>query len=118
MDAGKTTRKIKAFDVINGLLMILFILIMAYPLWFIIVGALNEGKDYMRGGVYLWPRVWTLDNFKAVFRDKSILKSFSVTIAKCAAGTETVYITVYCRKLVCTRFPFSALRGLVLPMFA
>lgn len=31
---------------------------------------------------------------------------------------ETVYITVYCRKLVCTRFPFSALRGLVLPMFA
>ena len=31
---------------------------------------------------------------------------------------ETVYITVYCRKLVCTRFPFSALRDLVLPMFA
>ena len=31
-------------------------------------------------------------------------------------GFETVYITVYCRKLVCTRFPFSALRDLVLPM--
>lgn len=43
----------------------------------------------MRGGVYLWPRVWTLDNFKAVFRDKSILNSFAVTIAKCAVGTVT-----------------------------
>lgn len=31
---------------------------------------------------------------------------------------ETVYITVYCSKLVCTRFLFSTLRGLVLPMFA
>ncbi len=32
--------------------------------------------------------------------------------------SETVYITVYCSKLVCTRFLFSTLRGLVLPMFA
>ena len=89
MEEIRKAGKIKPFDVIDVLIMILFILIMAYPLWFIVVGAFNEGKDYMRGGVYLWPRVWTLDNFKAVFRDKSILNSFAVTIAKCAVGTVT-----------------------------
>lgn len=100
MEEIRKAGKIKPFDVIDVLIMILFILIMAYPLWFIVVGAFNEGKDYMRGGVYLWPRVWTLDNFKAVFRDKSILNSFAVTIAKCAVGTVTsvlftcLYLTV------------------------
>ena len=77
------------FDYINVIIMVLFIVIMAYPLWYIIIGAFNEGKDYMRGGVYLWPRVWSMDNFEAVFRDNSILGSFAVTIAKCIVGTVT-----------------------------
>lgn len=80
-------KKWKTFDVVNVILMALFTLVMVYPLWFTIVGAFNEGKDYMRGGVYLWPRVWTLDNFAAVFRDNSIVNAFVVTIAKCIAGT-------------------------------
>ena len=79
MDEERKVGRVKPFDVINIIIMIIFIFIMAYPLWFIIVGAFNEGKDYMRGGVYLWPRVWTLDNFKAVFRDRSIIGAFAVT---------------------------------------
>lgn len=89
VDEERKVGRIKPFDVINIIIMIIFIFIMAYPLWFIIVGAFNEGKDYMRGGVYLWPRVWTLDNFKAVFRDRSIIGAFAVTVAKCAVGTVT-----------------------------
>ena len=89
MDEERKVGRIKPFDVINIIIMIIFIFIMAYPLWFIIVGAFNEGKDYMRGGIYLWPRVWTLDNFKAVFRDRSIIGAFAVTVAKCAVGTVT-----------------------------
>lgn len=49
MEEIRKAGKIKPFDVIDVLIMILFILIMAYPLWFIVVGAFNEGKDYMRG---------------------------------------------------------------------
>ena len=89
VDEERKVGRVKPFDVINIIIMIIFIFIMAYPLWFIIVGAFNEGKDYMRGGVYLWPRVWTLDNFKAVFRDRSIIGAFAVTVAKCAVGTVT-----------------------------
>ena len=51
-----------------------------------------------------------------VFRDR---KEFTGSVLKQLKDTyETVYITVYCRKLVCTWFPFLALRDLVLPMFA
>ena len=45
MEEIRKAGKIKPFDVIDVLIMILFILIMAYPLWFIVVGAFNEGKD-------------------------------------------------------------------------
>lgn len=89
MEESRTAGRLKVFDVVNVIAIAAFIIIMAYPLWFIIVGAFNEGKDYMRGGVYFWPRVWTLDNFQAVFRDRSIAGSFGVTAAKCLVGTVT-----------------------------
>ena len=86
---AKKVRKLKAFDVVNYLIMIVVCVVMIYPMWFAIVGAFNEGQDYMRGGVYLWPRVWSLDNFEAVLRDRSIISAFQVTIAKCLVGTIT-----------------------------
>lgn len=89
METGKRAGKLRPFDVVNMVLISLLILIMAYPLWFVLVGAFNEGKDYMRGGVWFWPRVWTLDNFEAVLRDKSIGSAFVVTIFKCLIGTLT-----------------------------
>ena len=81
--------KLKAFDVINYILMGVLCFVTVYPMWFVFVGAFNDGRDYMRGGVYLWPRVWTLENFKAVFRERTIVSAFLVTVAKCLVGTVT-----------------------------
>ncbi len=86
-----------AFDWINYALMLVMAFIMLYPLWYCIVGSFNEGADYLRGGVFLWPRKWTLANYRAVFLDKSILNAFAVTIAKCAVGTVT---SVLCTSMV------------------
>ena len=44
--------------------MVLLAFIMIYPLWYCVAGSLNEGMDYLRGGVFLWPRKWTLANYK------------------------------------------------------
>ncbi len=77
------------FDYVNILLMLGVAMLTAYPLWFTVVGAFNEGMDYMRGGVYFWPREFTLTNFQSVFLDNSILDAFKVTVAKCVVGTLT-----------------------------
>ena len=86
-----------AFDWINYAVMVVLSFIMLYPLWYCIVGSFNEGADYLRGGVFLWPRKWTVANYRAVFLDKSILKAFAVTIAKCVVGTVT---SVLCTSMV------------------
>ena len=66
----------RAFNTINYTILALFVILIILPFWYISVVALNEGMDTARGGVYLWPRAWTLDNFRAVFTDLSIIKYF------------------------------------------
>lgn len=81
--------KKNTFDYINIGLTIFMMFIMLYPLWYVLVGSLNEGQDYMRGGVYFWPRKFTLSNYQAVFSDNTILQAFWITILKCIIGTAT-----------------------------
>lgn len=81
--------KISPFECINTVIMIFMMVIMVYPFWFTLVGSLNEGMDYMRGGVYLWPREFTITNYEAVFLDNTIMQAFFVTIMKCLIGTVT-----------------------------
>lgn len=78
-----------AFDAVNEILMVLMMFAMIYPLWYCAVGSFNEGQDYIRGGVYFWPRKFTLANYQALFFDNTIMEAFQITVAKCAVGTVT-----------------------------
>lgn len=60
-----------------------------YPIWYVLVNSLNDGVDAMRGGIYWWPRDFSLENYKAVFSTPGIVTSFGVTIAKTVIGTIT-----------------------------
>ena len=95
--AGPGLNRSTAFDWINYTVMVLLAFIMVYPLWYCVAGSLNEGMDYLRGGVFLWPRKWTLANYKAVFLDSAILNAYWVTIWKCLVGTVT---SVLCTAMV------------------
>ena len=49
--------------------------------------AFNDGADAARGGVWFWPRQFTMDNFKEVFKDGSITTAYVITIARTVIGT-------------------------------
>lgn len=84
--------RLTAFDLINGLLLALCTFIFVYPFWYTLVGAFNDGHDYLRGGVYFWPRAFSLMNFRMVFADKFILSAFLITIWKVLVGTATALL--------------------------
>lgn len=87
-------KKIELFDIINTILMIILMVVMIFPFWYSLVGSFNEGNDYIRGGVYLWPRKFTLMNYEAVFRDKTIISAFIITILKATLGTfSSLFVT-------------------------
>lgn len=69
-------------------LIIAFVFIVTlYPFYYAVVISFNSGIDASRGGIFLWPRVFTLDNYKAVFSDQSLIGGFAVTIARTLIGT-------------------------------
>ncbi|OAB45608.1 carbohydrate ABC transporter permease [Paenibacillus antarcticus] len=75
------------FDLINTIGMVLICFVTLYPIWYVLVNAFNNGSDAMRGGIYWWPRMFSLENFIAVFESPGIMTAMGVTVAKTAIGT-------------------------------
>lgn len=76
-----------AFDLVNNIFMIFICIITIYPIWYVLVNSFNDGTDAMRGGIYWWPRIFSLDSYKAVFNNSGIMLAMWVTVAKTVIGT-------------------------------
>ena len=82
----KTLKKYGVFDYFNILLMLGLCFITVYPLWYCLIVSFNEGKDAMFGGIYWWPRVFSLENYETVFRDVGIVGAFGISVARTVLG--------------------------------
>lgn len=78
----------RMFDAINCFLLFLLGLSTLYPFIYILVLSLNDGVDSMKGGIYLWPRVFTLDNYFKALSNPYIIDSFTVTLFRTVVGTS------------------------------
>ena len=67
--------------------MILVCFCALYPVWYTVIVSFNNSEDTLRGGIYFFPRKFTLESYKTVFQDKSIIKAFGVTILRTLIGT-------------------------------
>ena len=67
--------------------LILFTLATLYPILNTLAVAFNDGLDALRGGIYLWPRTFTLDNFKAVLAKQSLLNAAFISVARTVIAT-------------------------------
>ncbi|MBB6638016.1 carbohydrate ABC transporter permease [Cohnella thailandensis] len=76
-----------AFDWVNNVLMLAICFLTLYPIWYVLVNAFNDGTDAMRGGIYWWPRMFSLESFKTVFQSSGIMTAMGVTVAKTLVGT-------------------------------
>ncbi|BBI32727.1 carbohydrate ABC transporter permease [Cohnella abietis] len=69
------------------LLLILLCVSVLYPFLYMLAISLNVGSDAAKGGVYLWPRKFTLYNFQVVLGNSVIQHSYLITIARTIIGT-------------------------------
>lgn len=84
----------RIFDIVNFILMLVVITAIIYPIWYIIVQSLNEGLDTAQGGIYLWPRRFTLNNYRAVFKNENLISGFIISTLRTLSGTVvTVFFT-------------------------
>ena len=90
---ANTATKIKAgamdrvVSVVTYTIVIALCLLILLPCLNVLALSFNDGKDAARGGVYFWPRAFTLDNYREVFNDGSIINAYKITIARTLLGT-------------------------------
>lgn len=76
--------------IIQGFIILVILalcLVIILPCINVLALSLNDGADAAKGGVYFFPRVFTLENFKQVFSDGSIMKAYKYTILRVVIGT-------------------------------
>ena len=69
--------------------MIAFVVITLYPVLNTLAISLNDGTDALRGGIYLFPRKWTLQNYKTVIHKNNLINGAVVSVARTFIGTLT-----------------------------
>ena len=95
----KESRGRKIFKVFNYTFLALLGIATFYPFWYVLIASFNTGRDFMRGGVWIWPRAFTLENYQMAFEDPtigtSLLISVSATILSIVLGLIVTALAAY-----------------------
>lgn len=74
--------------------LILVFLVTFYPFWNILVLSLNSADDAVRGGLYLWPRSFSLQSYQEILKDQEILGGIKVTLLRTAIGAPLTVLVI------------------------
>ncbi|WP_135550211.1 carbohydrate ABC transporter permease [Paenibacillus cymbidii] len=84
-----------------------------YPFIYLLIISLNETTDALKGGLYLWPRKFTFENYAYVFQNDRLARATLNSVTRTVIGTViSVYFNgmlayVLSRKLFMFRKLFS-----------
>lgn len=111
----------KLFRIFNTLFMILLCAVTLFPYLNVLAYAFNEGKDSMLGGITIFPRVPTLENFKVLFRDPVITGATLVSVSRVLIGTALALFVQFCAAYALTKTKLKGRNTIILffllPMF-
>lgn len=80
-------RKHSVFPFVNAMVMILLMFVTLYPVLNTVAISFNDGTDAVRGGIGLWPRVFSVKSYETIFSDEIIFNAFFITIARTVIQT-------------------------------
>ncbi|MBR2047841.1 MAG: carbohydrate ABC transporter permease [Oscillospiraceae bacterium] len=89
----------KMSDVILVVMCSLIMLVVAYPLYYVLIASISDPYDVYAGKTFLLPSQFTLEGYKSVFADERIftgyMNSIKYTVVGTIFSTVMVYITAY-----------------------
>jgi len=68
----KMTRQDYIFDTIKVLFLLSLVVVTLYPFLNVLAISLNESFDTIKGGVRIWPRVFTWENYRDILDDQNM----------------------------------------------
>ncbi|WII38311.1 carbohydrate ABC transporter permease [Paenibacillus thiaminolyticus] len=105
----------RIFDVVNYVLLTLVMLIVLYPLLFVLSASVSNPETVLRGEMWLIPKQINFDAYAKIFQNKDILLGYANTILYTLLGTAINLIMTICAAYPLARKDFLG-RGLITGM--
>ena len=81
------TRMDKVFDIMNYVILTICFLLVAYPLYFIVIASISDPIDVNAGRVILYPVQVTMDGYRRILEYKSFFTGYRNTLVYTLVGT-------------------------------
>lgn len=84
---SRTSWSISTFDVFIYLILAIVTVVTLYPFLNVLAISLNDSTDSVRGGLTIYPRVFTLKNYETIFAFGGLMTGLKISILRTVAGT-------------------------------
>lgn len=81
------SREDKIFDVINCVLLFMFMIVVLYPLVFIVSASFSDPNEVFNGNVWLLPKGFSISGYQRIFENERIWRGYLNTIIYTVTGT-------------------------------
>lgn len=95
-----------AFIIVNTLILTIFCIVTLYPILNTLAISLNDGMDAIKGGIYLIPRKFTLQNFYSVVTKDNMLAAIRTSVLRTVVATVLQMFTTALLAYVLSRKEF------------
>ena len=85
--AFKPSLSDRVFEIVNYTFMTLVMIVTLYPFLNVLAISLNDSVDTVRGGITIWPRQFTFENYVQIFQYEGLLTGAKITVLRTLAGT-------------------------------
>lgn len=83
----------RIFDISNYAFMVLLCIVTLYPFINVLAISLNDSVDTVKGGITIYPRELTLNNYKQILKTDTLSISVVISVLRTIAGTFTGIIS-------------------------
>ena len=83
----KAKRRDVVFPIVNTIILILLMVITLYPVLNTVAISFNDSLDALKGGIGIWPRIFSTDSYKELITDPAIYRAFWVSLWKTVITT-------------------------------
>ncbi|KAA9002090.1 carbohydrate ABC transporter permease [Paenibacillus spiritus] len=110
--AFNMTKGERLFDIFLYVFLAIIMIVTLYPFLNVLAISLNESVDTVRGGIYIWPREWTLENYERIFAYKGLIQGFKISVLRTLVGTIIGLISASMLAFTLSRQEFRARKAL------
>ena len=81
------------FDILNHIILLVFVVMCTYPFYYIFIYSVSIPAEAAKGGIYFFPKGFSLESYKQMFQLNNILNAAFISISRTLIGTA---LTVFC----------------------